>query len=294
MRNILWHYFCRNLELNNDRYYKYLLISINSLIFTANINPQNIVVSFDIYDNDYNNLYIQKILDYGIIYRKAPIYKNHAKCTNLCAVIHENPDIDKIVQIDCDTIITDQDIENKLMQLCGPVHHTTMDWPITTVFESRDGLKHPMFSAQHNTDINKSANLLFAISQQYPDKYLAFKHFLALTFDFDIDQAIKVLSKETKMFVGYAFMLCPKMIPPSFFKFIGTLDLFFGDDEMILTLARLYSSIEYSNINMHSNIVRGSKNISDFNKFKGIIHFPVKDQEIMPDIDNMALKILSQ
>lgn len=289
MSRMIWHYFCRSLQKGSDTYFKYLLISVHSLIYTAGVDPKDIIVSLDIYDHDYMNVCIQKIISYGINLRKAPKYKNHAKCTNLCSVIQNNPDVDKIVQIDCDTIITDENIIAKLMQLDGSVNHTTMDWPITKVLQSRNGLKHPMFSAQHYTN---NIYVPFSVNNENIAEYTCFKDFLNIVFDFNLDEAIQVLSQETKMFVGYAFVLSPKIIPKEFFKFIAILDLFFGCDETIFTLARIYSKLEYKNINCNTNIVFGSKKISDFKTKRGIIHFPVKDTEIQQEIDNMVSEIL--
>jgi hypothetical protein len=290
MQKILWHYFCRNFL--NDRYTKYLLISIHSLITTGKVNPQDILVSLDAPPN-FDNIYLQKIMSYGVDIAKAPRYKNHSKATNLCRVIKEHKDADKVVQIDCDTLITDSDIISKIANLDGAVNHTTINWPITKVFDSRDGMKHPTFGV--DLDIHKadhSRNLLFSIRKHNQARYGAFSHFMDLTFDMDLESVIKKLEQENRMFVGYAFVLNPNIIPEKFFRFISILDLFFGDDEMIFTLAREYSGLEYFDINRNGRIVTGAVTMADLTKYKGIVHFPVKDEEIIEPINKMIDEIL--
>jgi hypothetical protein len=291
MQKILWHYFCRNFL--NDRYTKYLLISIHSLITIGKVNPQDILVSLDA-PPKFHNPYLQKIMSYGVDIAKAPIYKNHSKATNLCRVIKNYNDADKVVQIDCDTLITDSDIISKISNLDGAVNHTTINWPITKVFESRDGMKHPTFGVDfeiHKAD--HSRNLLFSIRKQNQARYNAFKDFMQITFDMDLESTVEKLKSESRMFVGYAFVLSPKIIPEKFVRFISILDLFFGDDEMIFTLAREYSGLEYFDINRYGRIVTGAVTMSDFHKYKGIVHFPVKDDLIVDDIETMIQGILN-
>jgi hypothetical protein len=290
MQKILWHYFCRNFL--SDRYTKYLLISIHSLIETGKVDPKDIFVSLDGPPN-FENTYLQKIMGYGVNITKAPRYKNHSKATNLCRVIKEHKDADKVVQIDCDTLITDSDIISKISNLDGAVNHTTINWPITKVFDSRDGLKHPTFGAEHFVgSADHSRNLLFSIRKNNQARYEAFKDFMELMFDMDLEATIEKLKTESRMFVGYAFVLSPKIIPEKFLKFISILDLFFGDDEMIFTLAREYSGLEYLDINRNGRIVTGAVTMEDFNRYKGIVHFPVKDEEIIEPINKMAEEIL--
>lgn len=290
MQKILWHYFCRNFL--SDRYTKYLLISVHSLIDTGKVDPKDIFISLDGPPN-FENKYLQKIMGYGVNITIAPRYKNHSKATNLCRVIKEHKDADKVVQIDCDTLITDSDIISKISNLDGAVNHTTINWPITKVFDSRDGLKHPTFGAEHFVgSADHSRNLLFSICQKNKARHEAFKDFMGLAFDMDLEAIIEKLKAESRMFVGYAFVLSPKIIPEKFFKFISILDLFFGDDEMIFTLAREYSGLEYSDINRNGRIVTGAVTVADFNKYKGIVHFPVKDEEIIEPINKMIEKIL--
>jgi hypothetical protein len=94
---ILWHYFCRNTKPNKNKYLKYLMISLNSLIKVGGVDPKNIFVSLDIPKN-FSNVYLDKITNYGIHIRKAPIYKNYSKTTGLCNIIQEYKDIDKMAQ----------------------------------------------------------------------------------------------------------------------------------------------------------------------------------------------------
>jgi hypothetical protein len=295
MQRIVWHYFCRNQKPETDKYLKYLMISIDSLINTGGVSPKDIFVSLDIPD-DLKSVWLDKILSYKINIRKTPQYKNFSKNLSLYYTIKENPNIDKIVQIDCDTFITDNQIISKINELEGAVNHTTMGWPITKVFDSRDGMKHPTFSAEHYKGAGSvhSRNLLFSVSQQpeAKERYASFKTFMEIVFDFDLDEAIDYLRPEERMLVGYLVVFNVQMLSEKYLKFISTLDLFFGCDETILTLARIYSGIPYHDINSKTKIVHRSSSIEDFKKLKGIIHFPVKDDDIQEDINLIANNIL--
>jgi len=302
MQKIIWHYFCRNTKPNADRYLKYLMISLDSLIKVGGVDPKDIFVSLDVPEN-YNNIYLEKILSYEVNIRKVPIYKNHSKTINLCNTIKENKDADKIVQIDCDTLITDNDLISKIARLEGAVHHTTIGWTINQALLDRDGLRHPTFGAEHipGTGRDHSRNLLFSVANEdggkycgphRAERYASFKYFMDIVFDFDLDGAIESLKSETRMMVGYLVVFSPKNIPDNYFKFISTLDLFFSCDETIWTLGRLYSGLIYRDVNEKEKIVHGAVTIGDFKNLKGVVHFPVKDEEIEKDIDQMAQEIL--
>lgn len=278
------------------------MISLDSLIKVGGVDPGDIFVSLDVPDG-FKDIYLDKIISYGVNIRKVPIYKNHSKTTNLCNTIKENKNIDKIVQIDCDTLITDSDIITKIAALEGAVNHTTMGWSINKVFIDRDGFRHPTFGAEHipGTGGDHSRNLLFSVANEdggkycgpyRAERYASFKDFMNMVFDFDLDGAIESLKAEARMMVGYLVVFSPKDIPDDYFRFISTLDLFFSCDETIWTLGRLYSRLIYNDINKKEKIVHGAVNIEDFKKLKGIVHFPVKDEEIEKDIDQMAQEIL--
>ena len=278
------------------------MISLDSLIKIGGVDPKNIFVSLDIPKN-FSSIYLDQVISYGINIRKVPIYKNHSKTINLYHTIKENKDIDKIVQIDCDTLITDSDIISKISSLEGEVNHTTIAWSINKVFIDRDGLKHPCFGAECIPGLahDHSRNLLFSVANEdggklcspyRAERYASFKEFMDVVFDFDLDSAIESLKSETRMMVGYVVVFSPKIIPDSYFKFISTLDLFFACDETIWTLGRVYSGLVYHDINKKEKIVHGAATIKDFKKLKGIIHFPVKDEEIEKDIDQIAQEIL--
>jgi hypothetical protein len=280
------------------------MISINSLIKIGGVDPTDIFVSLDIPKN-FSNIYLDQIIAYTVNIHKTPIYKNQSKTTNLYRTIKANRDIDKIVQIDCDTLITDSDIVSKIANLKGAVHHTTVGWSINKVFIDRDGFRHPCFGAEHTqgTDGQHSKNLLFSIANEdggkhcapyRAERYASFKDFMSIVFDFSLDAAIESLKSETRMMVGYVVIFSPKNIPDSYFRFISTLDLFFACDETIWTLGRLYSGLTYSDVNEKEKIVHGAVTIKDFKKLKGIVHFPVRDEEIKQDIDKMAQEILSK
>jgi len=298
MQKIIWHYFCRNTKPGVDKYLKYLLISLDSLINIGQVDPKDIYITLDIPDN-FTNIYLDKILTYKTNIRQAPIYKNHSKNTNLYNLLKEHRNIDKIVQIDVDTLITDPSIINKISNLEGVVSHTTTGWPIAKAIESRDGMRHPTFGAEHipGTGRDHSRNLLFSVSRDNIEscqRYASFKHFLNLVFNFDLESALNQLKNENRMMVGYAVVFSPKIIPESYWKFVATLDLFFACDETIWSLARVYSGLVYNDVNSKEKIVHGAVTIEDFNKLKGIIHFPVKDDEIENDINNIANKILDK
>jgi hypothetical protein len=278
------------------------MISVDSLIRVGGIDPKDIFVSLDV-PVDFKSLYLEKILSYNVNVRKTPIYKNNSKTINLCNTIKENKDIDKIVQIDCDTLITDRDIVSKIANLEGSVHHTTIAWSINKVFLDRDGLRHPIWGAENvaGTSRDHSRNLLFSVANEdggkrctahRAERYAAFKDFMNIVFDFNLDDAIESLKPETRMMVGYLVVFSLKNIPNDYFRFISTLDLFFSCDETVWTLGRLYSGLIYSDVNEKEKIVHGAVDVEDFKKLKGIIHFPVKDEEIEKDIDKMAQEIL--
>lgn len=302
MKKIIWHYFCRNTKPNIDRYVKYLMISLDSLIKVGGVDPKDIFISLDVPEN-FSSIYLEKILSYEVNIRKVPIYKNHSKTINLCNTIKENEDIDKIVQIDVDTLITDADIVSKIGKLEGAVHHTTIGWTINQALLDRDGLRHPTFGAEHilGTGRDHSRNLLFSVANadggkycgpHRAERYASFKYFMDIVFNFDLDAAIESLKSEPRMMVGYLVVFSPKDIPDDYLRFISTLDLFFSCDETIWTLGRLYSRLTYSDVNEKEKIVHGAVDIDDFKKLKGIIHFPVKDEEIEKDIDKMAQEII--
>jgi len=296
MNKVIWHYFCRNTKPNVDKYLKYLMISLDSLINVGKVDPKDIFITLDV-PEVFTNIYLDKILSYKTNIRKAPIYKNHSKNTNLYNLLKEYPDIDKVVQIDVDTLITDPDIINKISNLEGAVNHTTTGWPIGKAIESRDGMRHPTFGAEHipGTGRDHSRNLLFSVSRENPEngpRYESFKHFMKLIFDFDLDNALDLLKLETRMMVGYAVIFTPKLIPDHYWKFTATLDLFFACDETIWSLARLYSGLNYSDVNQKNKMVHGAVAVEDFKRLKGIIHFPVKDDEIEKDINIIAQQII--
>lgn len=303
MSRIVWHYFCRNTKPLCFKYLKYLLISVDSLIKVGRVSPSDIFVSMDVSER-FSHPYLDQIKNYGVNIFEAPIFKNHSKITNLIQLIKNHKSADKIVQIDCDTFITDSDIISKLLKLEGLLHCTTIGWPIFQVFKDRDGMRHPTFGAQHiqGTSRDHSRNLLFSVAPEdggkncqahRAERFSAFKYFMDVVFQFDVETAITSIKDEKRMMVGYLVVLDPKLITDDYLRFISTLDLFFGCDETIWTLAKLYSGIEFCDVNRNGKIVHGAVDISDFSKLKGIIHFPVKDEEIQDHTDKMATEILT-
>jgi hypothetical protein len=303
-KRVVWHYFCRNAKSNEDKYIKYLLISLDSLINIGGVDPKDIFISLDIPEN-FTHECLDKIYSYNANILSAPIFKNHSKITNLRKIILGHRTADKIVQIDVDTLITDRDILSKILELDGFLNRTTIGWPISQAIKDRDGMRHPTFSAEYIEGTNKdhSRNLLFSVANEdggkhcqihRKERYAAFKHFMDVVFAFDVDAALGALSEEKRMMVGYLVVLNPKMITDDYLKFISTLDLFFSCDETIWSLAKVYSGIEFSDINKKDKIVHGAVDIHDFDKLKGIIHFPVKDEEIIDPINKMIDQILQK
>lgn len=304
MKKIIWHYFCRNQRIDSDKYLKYLLISLDSLINIGKVNPDDIFISLDIPDN-FENIYLKKILNYKTNIKKAPKYKNHAKITNLYNVIKENPDAEKVVQIDCDVLINDEDIIDKISNLEEEalLSNTTVDYPLYKVMHQRDGQRHPVYTAEHvpGAGTNHSRNIIFSVVPTVkPDnlenserRYECFKDFLKINFNFDLEDAIEKIKKEDFILAGYLYVINIKKIPEDVLRFVAVLDLFFADDELIWTLARIYSNIEFNDINKKEKILHQASTIDSFKKLKGMIHFPVKDEEIKDDIEIMVEKILN-
>jgi hypothetical protein len=298
MQKIIWHYLCRNTKPGVDKYLKYLMISLDSLINIGQVDPKNIYITLDIPDN-FTSIYLDKILNYNTNIRQAPKYKNHFKINTLYSILIENPDIDKAVQIDVDTLITDPDIIRKISNLEGAVNHTTIGWSPAKTIETRDGCRHPTWGAEHipGTARDHSRNLLFSLARENPSnaqRYQCFKHFMNIAFDFDLESALDSLKNEKRMLIGYAVIFAPKLIPQSYWKFVCTLDLFFADDEEILILGELYSGLKYSDVNIQDKIIHGASNTDDFKKLKGVIHFPPKDEEIKEYMDDIANIILNK
>jgi hypothetical protein len=292
--NIAWHYWCVT-KSHPDRYVKYLLISLDSLINIGQINPKDIYITIEqkLLNSDYGNA----IKNFGVNILKAPVYPNYSKQIGYYNLLNSyvNNDIDKLVQIDCDTIITDSNILDKISSLEGcvnidPSGHVNL---YETIIR-RDGQK-------------QRGNLNFSISPLNtnpphsgdPIRYACFKDLLNLVYDVNLDELLEK-SKSEMLPIGFCYVFSPKDLPKEFFKFLAFLNFFFEDDEAGLAFAKLYFKLKYSdmnsdhvNRNSENNIIFNSKNTSCFNKLKGIVHFPNKDNAIDEEMTQRADNILN-
>lgn len=293
---IVWHYWCGT-KNHPDRYVKYLLISINSLIKVGQVDPKNIYVTIEnsLLQSNYGNA----IKNFGVNILEAPIYPNYSKQIgyyNLLCTHWPQNDIDKLVQIDCDTIITDANILDKISKLNGcvnvdPSGHINL---YDTIIR-RDGQK-------------QRGNSIFSISPLNPNpphsgdpiRYACFKDLLSLVYGVDLDYLLEK-SKSEMLPIGYCYVLSPKELPKEFFKFLAFMNFFFEDDEAGLSFARLIFDLKYSDINFdhinrsnNKNIIFNSSTTNCFNKYQGIIHFPNKDDLIDEEMTKRADGILEQ
>lgn len=289
--NIKWHYWCGT-KNHENKYVKYLLISINSLINIGKVYPKDIYITIE--NKLLDSKYGQTIKNFGINIIPAPQYPNYSKQICYYKILQLNSDIDKLIQIDCDTIITDSNILEKICDLSGCLNIDTI--PSLNVYETiqrRDGQKqknNTIFSVGfENTNPPHSNNKI--------EKYYSFKDYLQIQYNINFDNWIEK-SKNEELPTGFCYVLSPKKLPKDFFKFLASLNFFFEDDEMSLVFAKFYFNIEYNKLNIdqinkHSekNIRFQAKLINDFNKYKGIIHFPPQDGEIEEETTKIANKI---
>jgi hypothetical protein len=271
---IVWHYWCGT-KNHPIRYVKYLLISIDSLINVGNVSPKDIYVTID--NLLLTSNYGEAIKTFGVNILQAPVYPNYSKQIgyyNLLNICENN--IDKLVQIDCDTIITDANILDKISNLKGSVNidpsgHINL---YETILR-RDGQK-------------QRGNSNFSISPLNPNpphsgdpiRYACFKDLLNLVDNINLDELLEK-SKSEMLPIGFCYVFSPKELPKEFFKFLAFLNFFFEDDEVGLAFAKFHFNLKYSHLNSdHANIIFSAENISCFNRLKGIVHFPNKDDFI--------------
>jgi hypothetical protein len=291
---IVWHYWCGT-KNHPIRYVKYLLISIDSLINIGNVSPKNIYVTID--DSLLKSNYGEAIKNFGVNILKSPVYPNYSKQIGYYNLLNSRGnDIDKLVQIDCDTIVTDANILGKISNLKGCVNIDTSGH--INLYETiirRDGQK-------------QRGNLNFSISPLNPNpphsgdpiRYACFKDLLSLVYNIDLDELLEK-SKEEMLLIGYCYVFSPKELPREFFKFLAFLNFFFEDDEAGLAFAKLHFNLKYSDMNSDNvnrnnekNIIFNSSNINCFNKLKGIVHFPSKDESIDEEMTQRANSILNR
>ena len=293
---IVWHYWC-GIKNHPTRYVKYLLISINSLINVGNVNPKDIYVTID--NSLLKSNYGEIIKNFGVNILEAPTYPNYSKQIGYYNLLRSDTwrnDIDKLVQIDCDTIITDSNILDKISNLKGcvnidPSGHLNL---YETIIH-RDGQK-------------QRGNSTFSISPLNPNpphsgdpiRYACFKDLLSLVYDIDLDYLLEK-SKGEMLPIGFCYVLSPKDLPKEFFKFLAFLNFFFEDDEAALAFAKFYFGLKYSdmnsdhiNRNSDKNIIFNASTTDCFNRLKGIVHFPNKDDLLDEEMTQRADDIIKR
>jgi hypothetical protein len=291
---IAWHYWCGT-KSHPIRYIKYLLISIGSLIDIGKVNPKDIYVTIDssLLQSNYGN----SIKNFGVNILEAPVYPNYSKQIGYYNLLNScGNDIDKLVQIDCDTIITDPDILIKISNLNGCVNiDSSGHLNLYETIIHRDGQK-------------QKGNSNFSISPLDPNpphsgdpiRYSCFRDLLSLVYDIDLDNLLEK-SKSEMLPIGYCYVLSPKDLPKEFFKFLSFFNFFFEDDEAGLAFAKFYFNLKYSdmnsdhiNRNSDKNIIFNASTTDDFNRLKGIVHFPNKDDLLDEEMTQMADDIIKR
>lgn len=289
--NIVWHYWCGT-KSHVDRYVKYLLISVDSLINVGHIEPKDIYITIE--NSLLNSEYGQVIKKLGVNILEAPIYKNYSKQISYHRLIQYKPDIDKLIQIDCDTIITDSNILEKISNLSGCVNiDTSGSTGLYDTIINRDGQK-------------QRGNSIFSISPLNPNpphsgdpiRYECFKDFLSVVYNLNLDEILEK-SKSMMLPIGFCYVLSPKELPKDFFRFLSFFNFFFEDDEAGLSFAKFYFCLDYQTLNSdftnranYKNVTFQAQNTNCFNKYKGIIHFPSKDDGIDEEMTKRADDIL--
>jgi len=291
---IAWHYWCGT-KNHPIRYVKYLLISIDSLINIGNVNPKDIYVTID--NSLLKSNYGEAIENFGVNILEAPVYPNYSKQIGYYNLLNSRVnDIDKLVQIDCDTIVTDANILDKISNLQGCVnidHSGHIDLYGTII--RRDGQK-------------QRGNSNFSISPLNPNpphsgdpvRYACFKDLLDLVYNIDLDELLEK-SKSEMLPIGFCYVFSPKELPKEFFKFLAFLNFFFEDDEAALAFAKLHFNLKYSdmnsdhvNRNSDKNVIFNAENTNCFNSLKGVVHFPNKDDFIDKEMTQRANSILNR
>jgi len=274
-QKIAWHYWCgiRDADRLGVRYIRYCLISVNSLISVGKVNPKDIYITIEskFLDNDYG----RKILKTGVNILEAPSYLNYSKQISYYKLIQQHPEYDKIVQIDTDTMVTDESIIEKIEKLDKCININWAGSAMTYgLIKGRDGQKHK----NNNT---------FCISPLEPDhpnhaaryersKYESFKDLLKIQFDVDLDFLVEKTKEQGKVF-GHLYVLIPKLLDDDFWKFILLINFFFEDDEVAFRFAETHFNLEFRPL---GRITSQAQSIDDFERMKGIIHFPNKDEEL--------------
>lgn len=290
---IAWHYWCGT-KNHPERYVKYLLISIESLVNVGNIKPKDIYVTIE--DSLLNSKYGEAIKNFGVNILPSPVYKNYSKQIGYYKLIQNNPDIDKLVQIDCDTIITDPNILDKIIKLNGCVNiDLSGDINLHETINRRNGQRQ-----RGNTLFSVSPHDINPPHSGDPASYASFKDLLKIAYEVDLDQLLE-RSKQEMLPIGFCYVLSPQKLPKDFFSFLSFFNFFFEDDEMGLSFAKFYFNLKYADINSdhidrnnEENIIFNAETIECFNVLKGIVHFPNKDDLIDQEMTERANNILEK
>jgi hypothetical protein len=133
-----------------------------------------------------------------------------------------------------------------------------------------------------------------------PVRYACFKDLLRLVYNINLDELLEK-SKEEMLPIGFCYVLSPKDLPKEFFKFLAFLNFFFEDDEAGLVFAKFYFDVQYSDMNSDhinrgsdKNIIFSASTTNCFNRFKGIVHFPNKDDHLGEEMTQRANNIVEQ
>jgi hypothetical protein len=192
------------------------------------------------------------------------------------------------------TIITDKNIIDKISNLKGcvnidPSGHLNL---YETIIH-RDGQKQigNMNFSMSPLDINPPHS-------GDPIRYSCFKDLLSLVYNVDLNELLEK-SKLEMLPIGFCYVFSPKELPKEFFKFLSFFNFFFEDDEAGLTFAKFHFNLKYSDMNSDhinrkndKNIIFSASTTDDFNRLKGIVHFPNKDDLLDEEMTRRADEIV--
>lgn len=286
--NTVFHYWCGAINYNHvkDRYLKYLLISAESLI-SHGVNPVNIYASID--PRLINSPFLSGVKSLGINILPHIEYTNYSKSTSLNLFLKSHPEAEKVVQIDCDTVCTSAISIEKINRADGAAiiidEAPPQNQPLYDLIKKRDCMKHP----------NNNLVSFYSRPEDRGDakqRINAFKSLLFSQFNIDLEKFLEK-SKNLPSPNGCCFIFFPQLLPKNFFKFLSFLDFFYGCDETIWAFAKHEFGIPSKQLNtIDSRIFHQAKELSDFDKFKGIIHFPSKDNELSSYMTDWASRIM--
>lgn len=280
---IVFHYWCGKSWASQKqvKYVKYLLISIESLIRTANVKPENIYVSID---PDYaNTVYGRAVRSLGVHIANTPKFQNHGKILCFSRLLQSDSTIDKLVQIDCDMHVNYPEALKDLERIKSPLAIKRSPRASSLFINERDG---------------QSFQNIFSVSkQQSESKYEAFRCFTEEYLKVDVDDLIAEAGKVNNFF-GYLYVLQPKLLPEGFLRFLRFFNYFFEDDEMTLVFATQHFGLDVEElskvVNSPTETQLNSLEFSAFFEHSGFCHFPPKDDALTDFTTEKADKLVSQ